>query len=104
MPFCRKLRVRVVFRTRTGAIDSCFACCCLLADKRGGLGGGATEAGGGGGERGVAMGQLLEFSEPLSEIVSELMLFLRCDFAEVVAGFAEDLLVPHACALPVQPR
>lgn len=102
-PFCRKLRVRGVFRTRTGAIVS--LACCRLADKRGGFGGGTTTPAAAAVAGGVVvvMGQLLEFSEPLSEMVSELMLFLRCDLDALGAGFV-DLLVPQACALPVQPR
>lgn len=77
LPFCRKLRDRMELRSKPdGANGVIVSLASLVAARRGGLGGGGA----------VVDGQLLEFSEPLSLIVSELMLFFRCVFG--LAGVA----------------
>lgn len=113
LPFWRKLRVRNELRSMlateaaeaAGDVGVVSLAPCLVAANRGGLGGGGV----GGTVDNDVDGQLLEFSEPLSLIVSELILFLRCAFgvAFVLLGTPVAfcaLLVPQACALPVHPR
>lgn len=75
-----KLSDRFVDRSKIGVTGGwggeqamAAASLALVAARRGGFGGGALE----GTAADEEEGQLLEFSEPLSLIVSELMLFLR---------------------------
>lgn len=82
LPLLLKLSDRFVERSKVGVTGMCgathpkAASLALVAARRGGFGGGTTE----GTAAEEEEGQLVEFSEPLSLIVSELMLFLRWAF------------------------
>lgn len=101
LPLLLKLSDRFVERSKVGvtgkwgATHPKAASLALVAARRGGFGGGTTDGTGAEEEE----GQLVEFSEPLSLIVSELMLFLRCAFGVALPALEDpDPDAPAAAA------